>query len=245
MKRKTARLVGAWLCIVLISSLAIAPAAAWTDEERFLVEVDGDGDAEVSMTLAYDLDDANDAAAFEALRENETVRARLSQRFENRMAAVAEDASAATGRAMSVNDTNAEFRRDSDSGLLTLSIGWTNLAAVGDNRLTVTEPFASGFEPDRPFTVVVPDGYDVVSAEPAPSASNGTSVTWASGGPLDGFEVVAEADGEKGAKETTGTAAPDEGAGTPDAGDTDDAAGFGVAATAVALLGAALLAIRR
>jgi hypothetical protein len=37
----------------------------------------------------------------------------------------------------------------------------------------VSEPFASGFEPDRTFAVTTPDGYAIVSAEPEPTTHDG------------------------------------------------------------------------
>lgn len=232
MRRLTIRIIGVVLCVSIVSSMAAAPAAAQTDEEQFLVELDADGDADVSVTFAYDLDSDTEQAAFEELQDNETTQVELSERFENRMTAVAEDASAATDRELSVSDASIELQRDGDVGLVTLSLTWSNLAAVNDDQVTVTEPFASGFESDQPFTVVAPDGYEIISATPDPSSSDGESVTWSAGASLDGFEVVAEAD-------------DGEANNVPDEDDTEDAVGFGVVTAVLALLAVSLLAIRR
>lgn len=241
MKRITSRAVGILLCIALVSSIAAMPAAAQTGEERFLVELDEEGNADVSMTFGYDLSSENEQAAFEELQSNETAGERTATRFENRMSAVAEDASSAIGREMSVSDATIEFERDGSVGLITLSVAWSNLAAVDGEQLTVTEPFASGFESDRPFTLTAPEGYGLTSTEPDPSSSDETTATWEAGTELDGFEAVVEqtdtADGSDG-----GADAND---GSPDEGDTDDSPGFGVLAGSLALLAAALLAIRR
>ena len=218
--------------------MAAAPAAAQTDEEQFLVELDADGDADVSVTFAYDLDSDTEQAAFEELQDNETAQAELSERFENRMTAVAEDAGAATDREMSVSDASIELQRDGDVGLVTLSLTWSNLAAVDDDQVRVTEPFASGFEPDQPFILVAPDGYEITSATPDPSSSDSESATWSAGVSLDGFEVVAEADDG----ETDAATEDDD---VPDENDTEDAVGFGVVTAVLALLAVSLFAIRR
>lgn len=212
--------------------MTAAPAAAQMDEEQFLVELDANGDLDVSVTFAYDLDSDTEQAAFEELQDNETAQAELSERFENRMTAVADDASAATDREMSVRDASIELQRGGDVGLVTLSLAWSNLAVVDNDQVTVTELFASGFEPDRTFTVVAPDGYEITSTTPEPSSSDEESATCSAGASLDGFEVVAEADDS-------------EADGDPDEHETEDAVGFGVVTAVLALLAVSLLTIRR
>jgi PGF-CTERM protein len=237
MKGITARIAGVLLCLAVATSLVAAPAAAQTEGERFLVELDAAGDADVSVTFTYDLDSEDERAAFEELQGNETARKALAERFGNRMAAVAEDTSAATDREMSVGDPTAQLRRDGDVGTVELSVAWSNLAAVDGDRLTVTEPFASGFEPDRAFAVVPPEGYGVSSAEPTPSGSDETTATWDAGTSLEGFEAVVEpTDGD----EATGGADD----GTPDGDATEDSPGFGVAVALVALSVATIVARR-
>jgi PGF-CTERM protein len=219
------RLVGVLLCVLVLSATTAPAAAASHDDERFRVALDTEGNADVSVTYAYDLETDGERAAFEELASNETARQRLATRFENRMGAVADGASSETGRDMTVGDATVETADDDGVGTVTLSVRWENLAAVNGDRLTVTEPFASGFEPDRRFVVEAPDGYAVASATPAPSASDDGRASWAAGSSLSGFELVATAD---------------------DAGDgsTGDGAGFGSLLALAALAGAALLARR-
>ena len=234
MKGTTVRTVGVLLCLAVAASLLTAPAAAQTGEEGVLVELEPNGDADVSVTFTYDLDGESERAAFEELRENETARAALAERFGGRMAAVAEDASAATGREMSVVDPTAELRRDGDVGTVELSVAWSNLAAVDGDRLTVTEPFASGFDPDRTFTVAVPEGYGIASSGPSPSEGDGSSATWDAETSLDGLELVVEPTGDDGGTDEEGTP-----------GATEDSPGFGVAVAVAALSVAAIAARRR
>lgn len=234
-ERVSTRIVGAFFCVLLVSSLAVAPAAASGHaEEEFLVQLDAEGNADVAVTYTYDLETESEQAAFEELRTNETARRELADRFQNRLGSVADDASAATGREMAVTEGSAEIDSVNGVGVVTLTVEWTNLAAVGDDRLTVTEPFTNGFEPDRTFTVEAPDGYGVTAATPEPSSSGGATASWGAGTSLDGFELVLDpSDGG----EMDG--------GTGD-GDTDgDGAGLGVSVGVAALAGAALVARRR
>jgi len=219
------RLVGVLLCVLVLSATTAPAAAASNDDERFRVALDTEGNADVSVTYTYDLETDGERAAFEELASNETARQRLATRFENRMGAVADGASNETGRDMTVGDATVETADDDGVGTVTLSVRWENLAAVDGDRLTVTEPFASGFEPDRRFVVEAPDGYAVASATPAPSASDDGRASWAAGSSLSGFELVAAGDDAGG-------------------GSTGDGAGFGSLLALAALAGAALLARR-
>lgn len=219
------------LGVLLVSSLAAAPAAAAEHpEEEFFVELDAEGDADVAVTYAYDLETDSERAAFEELETDETAREELATQFRNRMRSVAADAADATGREMTVTDASAEVSTADDVGVVTLSVSWEGLAAVDGDRLTVTEPFASGFEPNRTFTVAAPDGYEVTSATPEPSSSGAATASWAAGTSLQGFELVAGTAGE-------GSAG--------DGGTDGSGAGFGAGVAAAALVGAAMLARRR
>ncbi|MEF8778762.1 MAG: PGF-CTERM sorting domain-containing protein [Natronomonas sp.] len=218
--------------------MAITPATAQSNEEEFLVELDSEGHAELSMAFVYDLDSDDESAAFEELQENTTAQTEMSDRFENRMAAVAEDASTATDREMSVSEVSMELERSDDAGLVVLSLQWANLAAVGDDRLTVTEPFASGFEPGMAFTLVAPGEYEIVSATPEPATSGERSATWEQDTTLEDFEVVIESSSE----ETDSDETADE---APEGGTTEDSPGFGIVTALVALVAVGLLAVRQ
>jgi len=226
---RTTRLVGVLLALAVASSALAAPAAAAEHgEERFLVALDAQGDADVSVTYTYDLETEAERDAFEELETNETARERLATRFENRMAGVAAAASNETGRSMAVSGASISTASSDGVGTVTLTVRWTNLAAVDGDRLVVTEPFASGFQPDRTFAVRAPDGYAVADASPDPSSGDEAEATWTAGTSLEGFELVA---------------APGDGEAATD-GSAGDGAGFGAAMALSALLGAALLARR-
>lgn len=242
MNRTASQIVGACFCFALLTSLVASPAAAQSDEERFLVEVDAEGDAVVSVTFAYDLDSGDEEAAFEELQENTTAQATAGERFENRLATVAADTSATVDREMSVRNASVELHRDGDVGIVTLSVEWSNLAAVDGDRLTVTEPFASGFEPDRSFTLVVPDGHVITSTSPEPERVDETSATWNADATLETFEVVAEAQSVDSSGGMNDSETREE---TPDSENVDDSPGFGVIVAVVALSIGSLFARRR
>lgn len=245
MQKSTIRTLGICLGIVLMSSMAVTPVAAQTNEEQFLVELDSEGDAELSMTFVYDLDSEDERAAFEELRENATAQTEISERFENRMTTVSGDASAATDREMSVRNVSIELESDDNAGLVVLSLQWANLAAVEGDQLTVTEPFASGFEPGMAFTVVTPEEYEIVSATPEPTSSKAQSAMWEQNTTLDGFEVVAEASpGETDDEEASNGTSDGTSDETPAEDTTEDSTGFGIVTALAALVAVALLVIR-
>lgn len=198
----------------------------------FVVALNGDGSARVVVSYTFDLTDEVRRAAFEELRANGAATEQFRERYRTRLAAVAGDAANATGREMIVSDVEATFVTSGETGVVTLSATWDGLAAVDGDRLTVAEPFASGFEPDRRF-VVVTDG-SVASVTPAPDSRTDGRLSWASGTSLAGFELVATADGD----------------GTDDGTDGPETAGDGgpgldVLVGVLALLGATVLALWR
>ena len=237
MKRLTKRALGLVCCVALLSTMMAMPAAAQSGSEEFRVGLDADGSADVSVTYAYDLASEDEADAFETISQNETARTALTDRFESRMNSVAERSAERSDREMSVTNAAIDLERADGVGVVTLSVHWDGLAAVNDGTVTVTEPFASGFSPDRPLTVSAPDGYAITTATPAPSDTDGTTATWEAGAGLDGFEVTAE--------RTEAESAPDSADGTPADGETEDTPGFGIAVTVVALVAAAMMARRR
>ena len=106
----------------------------------------------------------------------------------------------------------------------------------------MTEPFASGFEPDREFTLVVPDGHVITSASPEADRIEETSATWNAGATLEAFEIVAEA---QSADDTGGTNGGETEGETPDSENVDDSPGFGAVAAVAALSIGSLFARRR
>lgn len=226
------------------------------DESSFVVEVQPDGSAAVVITYTFDLDDDDEQAAFDDLRNDEAAVETFGDRFETRMSDVAAEASAETDREMSISDLTVETERIDGTGVVTVSLTWTGLASTADDRLTVTEPFASGFEPDRPLYVTFPDAYEIESSTPEPDQQDDRQLVWQAGTDLTGFETVAAAtddgDGADSTDETTATDdtedadAEDDGAETDDEDGADDSGpGFGLITAIVALGAGGFFALRR
>lgn len=181
------------LVVVLVAlATAVAPVAGQDDAEpAFVVEVHADGSAAVSVRSTFDLTTEAEREAFQSLVDDERVQQDAAGRFLDRLRPVASGAANATGREMAVTDATVDLRRtaDGETGVVTLSVTWAGLAAVEGDRLVVTEPFASGFAPDRPFVLRAPDGYEVTSAAPEPAATARAEATWTAGADLSGFAV--------------------------------------------------------
>lgn len=260
---------------LLVGGIAVAgadehatPAA---DEPAIDVDLDEDGAAAVTFTYTFDLTDDDAEAAFEELQTDEEAMETFRDRFESRLNDVAADASAETDRDMSISEVTLEAERDDDTGVVTVSLHWSGLAATENDRLVVTEPFASGFEPDRPLYVTFPADYTVAEQTPEPDRDGERHLVWDAGADLTDFEavgVLAEAvddaddetsdddangetnDDDPNSKTNDDDANGDDTAGADD-GDVheddsdDDGPGFGVLTAGIALLTFALFATRR
>jgi PGF-CTERM protein len=218
------------------------------DPDTVLLRADvaANGTAHWRIEYLVRLDDRNTTDAFESvaadIREDPTP---FTDQFTDRMRRTVRAAENATGREMAVTDASIAFRTEGDTGVVEQSVTWTGLAAVEGDRLVVTEPFASGFEPDRQFRVTAPDGYDL-DATPTPDGTSDGAATWDAGTSLDGFEVTASS------PETPMATATPPGGGTATDGDTatdggttaGSGPGFGAALAVLALLSLAALVAR-
>ncbi|SIR82371.1 DUF7345 domain-containing protein [Natronorubrum thiooxidans] len=171
----------------VVPPVAAADDAVADDRSAFVVELESNGDATVSLALTYDLDDGTDEEAFEQLRANSTD---VVDRFDERLSRIANRTASETDREMTVSDVNAAVTTTDGVGVIRLSASWSNLAAVDGDRLVVSEPFASEFQTDRPFVLATPDGY-VVSETAIPTDGDGTSTAeWDTGTDLSGFSAT-------------------------------------------------------
>ncbi|MFC7186783.1 DUF7345 domain-containing protein [Halorubrum yunnanense] len=189
----TVALVGALLAPGAAAVDGPGAEAATEEGSAFVVALESDGDATVTLVLAYDLDDADDRAAFADLRERPE---NITGPFGDRMTRIAERTAAQTGREMTVSDVRAEIESGDGTGVVRLSAAWTSLAAVDGDRLVVSEPFASEFRPDRPFVLVAPDGYALADATvPAdattsPDGNDAATAEWTAGTDLSEFSAA-------------------------------------------------------
>lgn len=157
------------------------------NRSAFVVAVDADGDATVTLRLTYDLTDADEEAAFERI-DGDTANA--TARFHERLSAVAARTADATGREMRVSDAGASVSATEGVGTIRLTASWTNLAAVDGERLTVAEPFASEFRPDRAFVLLAPDGHALANASVPAATTTDAGAVWEPGADLTGFSAT-------------------------------------------------------
>lgn len=210
LSRPTRLFVACSLCLLVVCGLAVAPAAATVGDasgepsEAFQVTVGDDGDADILLQLTFDLTDDSEQAAFEELQADTAATERLRDRFESRMAGIADDSAAAADREMRAENATADLDRVDDTGVATLSVTWRNLAAVEDDQLVVTEPFVSGFQPSQRFVLVGPSEYAVASVTPTPDTQDRNTLMWRAETDLSGFNATFEADDSVSAEEVPG-----------------------------------------
>lgn len=244
-----AALVVATLLLIPTGGTAAGPDTTAARESgtapAFVAGMEANGTVEVTVRYTFDLSDGTRADAFRELQDNESAQGAFLTTFRNRMALVANDTAEATGRDVTAGEADIAFRTAESTGVVELSVPVENLAAVAGDRVVLSEPFASNFDPEREFRVVLPDGHEVVSATPEPTSAGGGELVYAAGAGLDGFEVVAgQPDADSG--DSTGDADSTDSAGGTDGGGSTAGAGspgFGVAAVLVTLA-AVLVALR-
>ncbi|WP_411968491.1 hypothetical protein [Haloferax sp. YSSS75] len=159
------------------------------DTSAFVVALDEDGSARVTLRLTYDLSEDAERTGFERVEANAST---FAESYATRLEPLAARASNETGREMVIRDSTAQFGETGTTGVVELSVTWTNVATHRDGRVVLAEPFSDGFDPDRPFVVRGPDGYELASAAPNPDVETATAAAWNATDSLDGFSVAFE-----------------------------------------------------
>lgn len=193
------------IVIIAVASIAVmgppvaattAPAPGQIEQPSsttpsIVVHVAEDGSATLEVTNVVDLEDPEEREAFESMMEDESARTAVTQRFEERMGAIADDAAEHAGRPMAVADPAIELETADEGrlGIVRLRISWSNLAAVDGDRLLVSEPFASGYVPDRTFVIHGPEGYRIAEVSPEPDERGEATARWDADADLDGFSM--------------------------------------------------------
>ena len=209
---------------------APTPSGVAPSAQTVTVELTPDGTATVHLQLAYNLSTDAERAAFDSLAADEAARDATREAFAGTLEDLAAEVSEDVGRPMAVTNPRIELATvdGGATGVVTLTVTWSNLARVEGERLLVAEPFSSGYAgTDGTVRLVGPGGYTVVGATPAPDDVDANTATWADGD-LSGLSVTFAPAGEgDGATATTGQP------------------GFGVIAGLAGLACVALLARRR
>ena len=209
---KRALLAVAVACL-LASPVSAGPPAQTDeidpDDVVLSVAVEESGDAVWTVEYRVRLDTESQETAFQEYRNDvESDTATYRERFHNRMNATAEDASAATGREMTIRNVTVTTDREElpqAYGVVTYRFRWTNFAATEGDRLVVGDA-VDGLFLDNETTLVVegPDGYAVDGATPPPTETRTDAVVWegptsfTSGGPRVRLSPATTGDGDDG-----------------------------------------------
>lgn len=230
--------------VVLLVGVAAVPAGgaqtADPPEPSMTVDLADDGDARVTVVSTFDFANESERAGFDALGRNETARSAYLARWTDKWRRLAVAAENRTEREMTVTNGSLALSRTNATGVASVSVTWTGLAAAQDGVLTLDEPFASDYTPDRRFVVVLPERYQLTSVSPGPSNASDGRLVYEPGTSLDGLSVAAATTPTPGNAASTVRRTADP---VPTTGGTGP--GFGVTAGLAGLLAAALVARRR
>lgn len=206
--RRSARSLGilAVLTALVVGTAAAPAGAAPADsaDTTFLVALRENGDARVTLRLAFDTSTEPQRRALERLKAN---RSDAVGEFHSGLAAVAANVEAETGRSTSVGEPAMRVTTGDSTGLVEIAVTWRGLAAVEGDRLRVAAPFDDGFRPPGRFVIRAPEGYAIAGVSPSPATESGTEAAWEAGTSLSGFEATfapAETVGEAPPQSTPG-----------------------------------------
>lgn len=120
------------ISVLLIGTVATGSAAASepATESSVVIAPESSGDATVTVTHTFDLTTETDREAFETLKADAETRDAMRDRFADRMAGVAANASDEVEREMTVENAGIDLATEAEEsiGIITLSVSWTALA---------------------------------------------------------------------------------------------------------------------
>lgn len=199
MSRKTLIGVVAIMMLIFVPLSVVAHSGHDTEPAvEFRLQENGDSDA--TFRLTYDLNNTNEQEAFKQLQNDEDSKQQLKNTTEKSFTSVVNSVDSNVDRNMSLENTTMTLETvDNATGIVEIKYTWVNFAETSNGQLSFQEPLASGFESDRKVTVYVPDGYEVTSVSPEPTAEQespseedyGTRLVWESETSLNGFNLEA------------------------------------------------------
>lgn len=176
----------ALLAVLLVGGVAAAPAAAQpagslasgelADPETTIdISLQPDQSAEWEIILAYELQTPAEEAAFNDIADEfeagETPPGLSVERFET----IADSASAATGRAMDIEDVDRSATQSGSTGTLTLSFRWTQFLEANGDQLILDDAldtadedsWLTSLDNNQVLRIHTPRGYVITSANVA------------------------------------------------------------------------------
>lgn len=207
------------LCVVFLLLGVFTGTAGAVDESangRFIIELETDGDANVVFTDEYDLTDAEQRAAFENARNNETLRRQAGSRFREGIQSLSEAVDREVERELRVGEVTVGTAVDGETGIVAYQFRWENLARVDGDRIVLSEPFSAYASVDQELIVFAPEGGELTSVSPQPARQGEDVAIWPGRTALgEDFEVVATGPAEASEEPTPHFSDPSETHGGP------------------------------
>lgn len=171
-----------------------ANASAGTVNDHIRVDVAANGSAAWTIQYRVRLNDANDTAAFEALRAGiEANRTAYRERFTGRLIDAAASAEVTTGREMAIENASVTASRSGDIGIVTYTFDWRNFAATNDDGLRIGDALVGFFlDEGTRLTIAWPDGYEPTSIGPSPDGRHPGEASWDAPTGFDENEPIVE-----------------------------------------------------
>ncbi|XVH32820.1 DUF7345 domain-containing protein [Haloferacaceae archaeon DSL9] len=155
------------------------------DADRIIMRatVEADGTATWRVEYRIRLADDETRTAFDELQADiEADDSDYEARFEARMERTVSAAAEATGREMTVENVRVETEQrqlPQEYGIVAYEFGWSQFAAVEDDRLVVGDAIYGLFLDEESRLVVDwPDGYEAKNVSPEPDERNSNTAIW-------------------------------------------------------------------
>lgn len=179
------------MLLIATSGPLIVAGADDSPTEEMNIILDEDGETTLTVTFTYDLTSDAEDNAYQEMVNDEEARQNLKDRFFDRVSIIAAMTSDRVDRDVTVTGIDVDFGTNEDDkiGVIQFSARFENLAETSGGTVTLSEPFASGFETTHEFTVTGPDGFELTSVTPSPVQMSDTQATWSAGSDLTGFEI--------------------------------------------------------
>lgn len=151
-----------------------------TANNRIAIDVAANGSAAWTIQYRVQLDDANETAAFDALRTEITTNpAAYRDRFSQRLTDTAASAEVTTGREMAIANVRVNASQEGDIGIVTYRFEWRNFVATNGDGLQIGDALAGFFiENGTRLMIAWPDGYEATTIQPPPDSRQPHQASW-------------------------------------------------------------------
>ena len=176
-----------WCFVLFVLAVCLAVPAVCAEgiqdySTTYTIKLQDSGTALWNVEYRTPLSTDSDTAAFEQYAA--TLDSVYLPQIENLMQSSAEQAASATSRQMSVGNFSGnavvQTTPTGKFGVIAISFSWTNFSVSSGTTLTTGDAFAGGLYLSKDTALVIryPEGYTLVSAEPAPDQEDRATLAW-------------------------------------------------------------------